>query len=84
NFFEFDMEEIKFIDEKNYRKIELAREELLKEPEKKEKIEAVPIKTDKKIESKKETAQKEKEPPKEAENHREDKKRNQQKTLFDF
>ncbi len=78
------MEEIKFIDEKNYRKIELAREELLKEPEKKEKIEAVPITTDKKIESKKEAAQKEKELPKETEKQKEDKQKNQQKTLFDF
>jgi replication factor C large subunit len=82
NFFEFDMEEIKFIDEKSYRKIELAREELLKQPEKKEKIEAVPIATDKKIESNKEAT--EKELPKETEKQKEDKQKNQQKTLFDF
>ena len=79
NFFEFDMEEIKFIDEKNYRKIELAREELLKGPEKKEKIEAVPIKTNKKVES-----EKEKELPKETENQKDKEEKNQQKTLFDF
>jgi replication factor C large subunit len=82
NFFEFDMEEIKFIDEKNYRKIELAREELLKEPEKKEKIKTVPVTTEKKIEPKNETTKKEKELPKE--NEKEDKQKNQQKTLFDF
>ena len=82
NFFEFDMEEIKFIDEKNYRKIELAREELLKAPEKKEKIETVPVTAEKKIEPKNETTKKEKELPKE--NEKEDKQKNQQKTLFDF
>lgn len=79
NFFEFDMEEIKFIDEKNYRKIELAREELLKGPEKKEKIEAVPIKTNKKLES-----EAEKELSKETENQKDKEEKNQQKTLFDF
>ena len=82
NFFEFDMEEIKFIDGKNYRKIELAREELLKQPEKKEKIEAVPIANEKRLESKKEAT--EKELPKETEKEKEDKQKNQQKTLFDF
>ena len=77
NFFEFDMEEIKFIDEKNYRKIELAREELLKAPEKKEEIDTVPITTEKKEESKKE-----KELLKE--NEKEDSQKKEQKTLFDF
>ena len=77
NFFEFDMEEIKFIDEKNYRKIELAREELLKAPEKKEEIDTVPITTEKKAESKKE-----KELLKE--NEKEDSQKKEQKTLFDF
>jgi len=77
NFFEFDMEEIKFIDEKNYRKIELAREELLKNPEKKEEIDTVPITKEKNVEPKKE-----KELPKE--NEKEDAQKKQQKTLFDF
>jgi len=82
NFFELDMEEIKFIDEKNYRKIELEREELLKVPEKKEKIKETPIMIDKKNESKKEINKKEKELQKESE--KEDPQMNQQKTLFDF
>ncbi|HOE93112.1 MAG TPA: replication factor C large subunit [Methanofastidiosum sp.] len=82
NFFELDMEEIKFIDEKNYRKIELEREELLKVPEKKEKIKETPIIIDKKNESKKEINKKEKELQKESE--KEDPQMNQQKTLFDF
>ncbi|KYC45660.1 MAG: Replication factor C large subunit [Candidatus Methanofastidiosum methylothiophilum] len=82
NFFEFDMEEVKFIDEKNYRKIELAREELLKEPEKKEKIETVPIITEKKVESRKESLKKVEELSKEE--SKEEKQKNQQKTLFDF
>lgn len=82
NFFEFDMEEIKFIDEKNYRKIEHEREELLKIPEKKEKIKVVPVTIDKKVESKVEIIKKEKESQKESE--KEEQQKNRQKTLFDF
>lgn len=82
NFFEFDMEEIKFIDEKNYRKIEHEREELLKIPEKNEKIKAVPVTIDRKVESKVEIIKKEKESQKESE--KEDQQKNRQKTLFDF
>lgn len=82
NFFEFDMEEIKFIDEKNYRKIEHEREELLKIPEKKEKIKVVPVTIDRKVESKVEIIKKEKESQKESE--KEDQQKNRQKTLFDF
>lgn len=67
NFFEFDMEEIKFIDEKNYRKIEHEREELLKIPGKKEKIKVVPVTIDRKVESKVEIIKKEKESQKESE-----------------
>ncbi len=82
NFFEFDMEEIKFIDEKNYRKIEHEREELLKIPEKNEKIKAVPVTIDRKVESKVEIIKKEKESQKESE--KEEQQKNRQKTLFDF
>lgn len=81
NFFEFDLEEIKFIDEKNYKKIELAREELLKEPEKKEENDIPPV------ESKKEPTKKDKsfeEIKEEDPNKKEEKQNCQQKTLFDF
>ncbi len=77
NFFEFDMEEIKFIDEKNYRKVILAREELLKEPEKMEKDRVIPKSSEEKIESKKEFS-------KEKEDQKLKKEINQQKTLFDY
>ncbi|KYC53788.1 MAG: Replication factor C large subunit [Candidatus Methanofastidiosum methylothiophilum] len=73
NFFEFDLEEIKFIDEKNYRKIELSREELLKEPEKKDETSITPV------ELKNKTVEKE-----DSQNKNEEKQKTQQKTLFDF
>lgn len=73
NFFEFDMEEIKFIDEKNYRKVILAREELLKEPEKLGKREISTVESEKKIET-----------SKEKNDQKVEKEKNQQKTLFDY
>jgi hypothetical protein len=69
----FDLEEIKFIDEKNYRKIELSREELLKEPEKKDETSITPV------ELKNKTVEKE-----DSQNKNEEKQKTQQKTLFDF
>lgn len=81
NFFEFDLEEIKFIDEKNYRKIESAREELLKGPEKKDESETTLV------ESKNITKEKEIQSSKEKEvqiSKNEEKQKTQQKTLFDF
>lgn len=81
NFFEFDLEEIKFIDEKNYRKIELAREELLNEPEKKEEKEITPVEFKKESAIKERPSQQEKQ---EDLNKKEEKQNLQQKTLFDF